>query len=303
MNWLEISVLADGEAAEAISEVFNRYAGEPDGATGAVVELTGFDSRGELTAPQLRVCTYVRQGQQAPMLARKIEESLWHLRMLYEFGEPVIMEVAEEDWANAWKAHYQPIRLGQRIYIVPSWIEAAPQPTDILIRLDPGMAFGTGTHPSTRLCLLNLERLLRPGDRVLDVGTGSGILAIAAVLLGASTVTATDIDPLAVRVAVENAALNGVADQINLFATPLPAGDPAPFDLIVVNILAEVIIGLLDADLSAWLRPSGQLILGGIIDTWAGAVLAALERNGLAVTSRLDEGDWVGLTAQRPPAP
>lgn len=305
MNWLEISVLADGEAAEAISEVFNRYADEQAGTAGAVVELTGFDSRGELTAPQMSVRTYVRQGLQAAAMVQKVEEALWHLQMLYAFAEPVVREVAEEDWANAWKAHYQPIRLGERLFVVPSWIEAAAQPGDIVIRLDPGMAFGTGAHPSTRLCLLNLERLVQSGMMVLDVGAGSGILSIAAARLGARSIVATDIDPLAVRIAAENAALNGVDAQISLLDTPLP---PAPetdsdrFDMIVVNILAEVIIALLDAGLHDWLHPNGYLILGGIIDTWADAVLTGLARNGFTVVSRLDEGDWVGLVAQRPAA-
>ncbi len=301
MNWLEISVLADGEAAEAISEVFNRYADEKDGTAGAVVELTGFDSRGELTAPQMSVRTYVRQGPQAAAVVQKVEEALWHLQMLYAFAEPTVREVAEEDWANAWKVHYQPMRLGERLFVVPSWIEAAAQPGDIVIRLDPGMAFGTGTHPSTRLCLLSLERLVQPGVSVLDVGTGSGILSIAAAKLGARAIVATDVDPLAVRIAGENARINGVAGQISLLATPLPSKpetDNARFDIVVVNILAEVIIALLDAGLHAWLRPAGHLILGGIIDTWADAVLAALARHGFTVTTRLDEGDWVGLVAQ-----
>jgi len=302
VNWLEISVLADGEAAEAISEVFNRYADEHEGTAGAVVELTGFDSRGELTAPLMSVRTYVRQGPQAAALVRKVEEALWHLQMLYAFAEPTVREVAEEDWANAWKAHYQPIRLGERLFVVPSWIEASAQPGDIVIRLDPGMAFGTGTHPSTRLCLVNLERLVQPGVTVLDVGTGSGILAIAAAKLGARAVVGTDIDPLAVRIAGENVEINGVADQISLLATPLPPrpqADDERFDIVVVNILAEVIIALLDDGLDAWLQPGGHLILGGIIDTWADAVLAALARNGFTVATRLDEGDWVGLVAQR----
>ena len=136
----------------------------------------------------------------------------------------------------------------------------------------------------------------------LDVGAGSGILAIAAAKLGAHTVIGTDIDPLAVRIARENVEINGVAGQISLLATPLPPRpqtDNERFDIVVVNILAEVIIALLDEGLDAWLRPGGHLILGGIIDTWADAVLAALARNGFLVATRLDEGDWVGLAAQR----
>ena len=297
MTWLELSVSADGEATEAVSEIFNRYADEQTGTSGAVVEVNGFDSRGELTQPELTVRTYIRQGAHATDLIQQLEESLWHLRMLHAFGELQVRELLENDWANAWKAHYQPIRLGERLFVVPSWLDAPTQPNDIVIRLDPGMAFGTGTHPSTRLCLLNLERHLRVGDRVLDVGTGSGILAIAAAKLGAPEIIATDIDPLAVRIAAENAFLNDVSAQITFVETPLPETDTR-FDVIVVNILADVIINLLDGDLLKFLAPKGRLILAGIIDTWADGVLAALERNQLRLVERRDDGDWVSLVAE-----
>ena len=297
MNWLEISVLADGEAAEAISEVFNRYADEHEGTAGAVVELTGFDSRGELTAPLMSVRTYVRQGPQAAALVRKVEEALWHLQMLYAFAEPTVREVAEEDWANAWKQHYHPQRVGERLLIVPSWQDVDARPGDVVIRLDPGMAFGTGTHATTRLSLVCLERWLRPDQRVLDVGTGSGILAIAAAKLGAGQVLATDIDTVALDAAAANFITNSVAGSMTLLPASLPAS--GTFDVIVANILAEAHVTLLDAGLAAFLAPAGLLVLGGIIDTAAAAVEDALRRHGLRTIERLTEGDWVELVAAR----
>ncbi len=297
LNWIEITVEVNAESVDAVSEVFERYAGDGRGTTGAVVELDGFDSRGELSAPRLTVRTYVRNDAAAADVVSEVEEALRALRSTFDLPAPQVREVHEEDWANAWKQHYQPQRIGEHLLIVPSWQSADVQPGDVVIDLDPGMAFGTGTHPTTRLSLVCLERWLRPGQAVLDVGTGSGILAIAAVKLGAREVVATDIDTVALAAAAANFAINGVAESIGLLATPLPAG--GTFDLIVANILAEAHVALLDAGLAEHLAANGILILGGIIDTSAAAVEAALRRRGLRLIEQLGEGDWVELVATR----
>lgn len=303
VNWIEMLVEADAETADAISAVFDEHAGNGGGTSGAVVELSGYDSRGELTAPRVTVRTYIRNDAAAASVVRGVEEDLQELRRRVPFPAAVVREINEEDWANAWKQHYQPQRIGERLLIVPSWLSADEHahvvlPSEkprVVIRLDPGMAFGTGTHPTTRLSLVCLERWLRPGQRVLDVGTGSGILAIAAVQLGAGAVVATDIDTVALEVAAANFVTNGVGETIALESTSLPAS--GQFDLIVANILAEAHVTLLDEGLSGVLASGGVLILGGIIDTSAGMVEAALERHGLRTIERLSEGDWVELVA------
>ena len=218
---LEISVECDTEAAEAVSELFNRYngggydddseAGEASGG-GAVVESIGFDDSGKPIDGQFRmwVKTYVKPGARGDQIRRQIEEGIWRLSLLYPIPEPQIRTLREEDWAHAWKKFYKPLRVGQRVILKPSWEEFTAQPEDIVVELDPGMAFGTGLHPTTRLCIAALETIVQPGDSILDIGTGSGVLAIVAQKLGATRILATDIDPIAVEVTAENAERNQV---------------------------------------------------------------------------------------------
>ncbi|MGQ9767019.1 MAG: 50S ribosomal protein L11 methyltransferase [Anaerolineae bacterium] len=310
MEWVEISVQADGEAAEAVSELFNRLNSRPDGQGGAVIEVGGFDPVGDDHRPFVVVKTYLPVGEPESLdRQRQIEEGLWHLGCIYPLGEIAAHALAEEDWANAWKAGYHPLRVGQRFWIVPAWERdnVRPAADELLIVLDPGMAFGTGLHPSTQLCLCLMEKVVRPGQRVLDAGCGSGILSIAAARLGAARVDAFDIDPIAVRATQENAALNDLPIPINVAISgqpgegplwTLPDGTQPMWDVIVVNILPHVITSLLDAGLSAYLAPRGRMILAGIIEEREPDVHEALTRHGLAVTARLKQDDWVGLIAQ-----
>lgn len=302
MKWLEISVQCDGEAAEAVSELFNRYnsaPGQPQ--SGAVVEVTGYDAVGELARPIVKVRTYLPLDDLPDERQRKIEEGLWFLSRLYPIPEPELREMDFDDWAFAWRAHYQPMPIGQRLLIVPAWqSEAIAQEPDRLpVLLDPGMAFGTGLHPTTRLCMAALERHMQPGDAVLDVGSGSGVLSITAARLGASAVLATDIDPIAVAATRANSDLNGVGHlvQAQEGSLPNPARQPAGWQVVVANILAEVIAELLDAGLDAHLAPAGRLVLSGIIDLREDLVRSALDRRGLRVIERTQEGDWVCLAA------
>jgi ribosomal protein L11 methyltransferase len=215
--------------------------------------------------------------------------------------EPTFRVVKESDWAEAWKEHYHVVHLGERFVIKPSWREYEAQSTEIVIELDPGMAFGTGLHPTTQMCLAALGQRLKPKMRVLDLGTGSGILAIGAARLGAGSVVAIDNDPLAVKAASENVTANRVGDFIHVGLGSLPeaGANNATYDLIVVNILARVIIQLCEQNLGRIVRSGGLAIFAGLIDTQEFGVREALASQGLRVFDRLQDKDWVCLVARR----
>jgi ribosomal protein L11 methyltransferase len=213
------------------------------------------------------------------------------------FPEITVRFVEESDWADAWKQYFKPQRIGRRIVVKPTWETFDPAPDDLILQIDPGMAFGTGLHATTRLCLRALEDVVSPGAQVADVGTGSGILAVGAALLGAGRVEAVDVDPLAVRIARENVTLNGVADVVQVEEADAPP--VGPFDVVVANILADVILGMAPALRDA-LRPGGVLVASGIIDTRAGDVEHGLEAAGFAAVELRSEGEWAALTARNP---
>ncbi|RIL12570.1 50S ribosomal protein L11 methyltransferase [bacterium] len=291
----EISVAVDGEAAEAVHELFERHGG------GAVVEVRVadpvHDDPGGLGATTwLR--TYVPADDPGARL--RVEVGLWHLSQIHPIPEAVVREVAEADWAEAWKAHFTPLHLPGGFVVVPAWIdpaEAGARPGEHVVRLDPGMAFGTGLHPTTQLCLAALADHVRPGARVLDAGTGSGILAIAAARLGAAYVRGVDIDARAIDSARANAALNGVAIDFDAGGVTPPAAS-APFDVVVANILAPTVVALATV-LAAHLRPGGVLIASGILAEQADGVAAAMQAAGCGPPARRAAGDWVALVARR----
>ncbi len=211
--------------------------------------------------------------------------------------------IEEKDWAENWKRHWHPTRVSERLMIVPSWERYQPEnPQERVIKLDPGCAFGTGTHETTRLMLLALEQLATERDfsrlSLLDVGTGSGILAIYAAMLGCLDVRGLDIDPLAVQTARENARLNGVEAAIHYSDTPLAELCLTPFDVMVANIIAPVILDLLP-EMRARLKPDGVLLLSGLIETSVGPVEDALRATGLTRIQRMQQGDWYALIASR----
>ncbi|MBP6787507.1 MAG: 50S ribosomal protein L11 methyltransferase, partial [Candidatus Promineofilum sp.] len=267
MYWLEISVQTDGEGAEAVAEMLRPFAYQES----VVLEQRGDETNLDPAAlePGVAVKIYVPEDDDSPELRRRVEEVLYHLGRLYPLPPPVFRELRDEDWANAWKEHYRPFRLGRRLRIRPTWLAAEPdddaRPDDVTLVLDPGMAFGTGLHPTTQSCLRALEDLVQPGATVLDAGTGSGILAIAAARLGAAHIAAFDTDALAVRATQDNAAQNGVAERIHVWRGELDstaaAAGPGPWDIVVANILAPVIIQLLGKDgLLGYVAPDGSLI-------------------------------------------
>ena len=308
MDWIEISVQADGEAAEAVSELFNRLNSRPDGQGGAVTEVGGFDPVGEDHHPVMTVKTYL-SADEPDTVKRQIEEGLWFLGRIHPLGAPQVRNLAETDWANAWKSSYHPLRIGRRFLVIPAWErdDVRPGPDDVPIYLDPGLAFGTGLHPSTQLCMTAMEEVVKPGARVLDAGCGSGILSIAAARLGASSVDAFDIDSIAVRATEENVGLNDLPIMIRPFISAgpdaghawNPPGQPRPaWDVILINILPHIIAALLEAGIHSYLAPGGRMILAGIIQEREGDVRVALTDCHLTVVEQFVEGDWVALVVK-----
>jgi ribosomal protein L11 methyltransferase len=303
--WLELSVVVDLEAVEAVSEILGRVA-----SGGTTVEPAfdlveeGLGARVDPTRPAtVRAYVPARDPGAAEAATAEVAEALGHLQAfgLRPIGELETRLVHEEDWADAWKAYFPVLRIGRRLVIRPTWRRHRRRPDDVVIAMDPGMAFGTGLHPTTRLCLAALEPLADDGTladaRVLDVGCGSGVLAIAAVRLGAASALGVDIDPIAIEATAANAGRNQLRRRVRAHLGSLPSGEPA-FDVVLANLIAGVLVPLA-TPLRDELRPGGTLIASGIFVDREAEVRAAFDAAGLAVRDRSAEGDWVALRAVR----
>jgi ribosomal protein L11 methyltransferase len=299
-SWLELSSVVEPEAADAVAEVFGRWGhgvaidqpvrDAPDGEGGSVDP-----------AQNVVVKTYLPVDQHVEASRRLLEEAVWHLGRLRHVEPLQTRGLAEEDWAHAWKRCFFPHRIGRRLVVVPSWRRGRYEARDVVIRLDPGMAFGTGLHPTTRMCLQLLEEHVRRGDRVLDFGCGSGILSIAAALLGAAGLLALDVDSAAVRVAEENARRNRVARRITVSLGSVetdPTLPQAPFDLIVANISALVLKNA-EPGLAAVIRSGGLLILSGLLQKKASDVGSLYVSRKWELLETRGEGDWAAIVVRR----
>jgi len=301
LNWLEVSLEVNGELAEAVADVLARFA-----PNGVVIENGVYyqdpDDPGT-SLDKVNVRAYLAVDGHLDENRLKLEQALWHLGSIQPLPEVRFTPIADQNWMEAWKENYHPIPIGERLVIVPAWLES-PDARRIPICIDPGMAFGTGTHPTTQLCLEVLERYTPVSGDVIDLGCGSGILAIAALKLGASRALAVDIDPAAVEATLSNARINdlhtglltGQGSLDELLAGRF-AFRQAP--LVLANILANVLIGLLDKGLHHLVSPGGALVLSGILEEQAESVRAAAEAKGLRLIEQRQMGDWVALVVGR----
>lgn len=310
-RWLEVTLPVPADRLERVCDILTA-----NGMTGLVVEEEGEFLR--FLEQNRQYWDYVDEGLAARMKgASRVkfyvpdsEEGQKQLRQYLaglEDHEPQTVSLREEDWATSWQKYYQPIPVGKRVYIVPDWMRGEPVPDGRTpLYLNPGLTFGTGAHPTTQLCLELLEEVLQSGDKVLDLGCGSGILAIAALALGASRAVGVDIDPKAADVAFENAALNGVGpDRLSVYAGDVLSDKklaaklgPGQNRVVLANIVADVIIPL-SAKAGEFMTPDGVFLTSGVIDGREDEVRAALEANGFAVVKHLERGGWHAFRGER----
>jgi ribosomal protein L11 methyltransferase len=299
MNWLEVTLVVNGELAEAVADVLARFA-----YSGVMMEqgvkYTDEEDAGTPAGP-ITVRAYLEMDEQIEDKRQKLEESLYYLGRIQPLPYPTYKQIADQNWMEAWKQHYKPILIGDRLVILPAWMES-PDPGRVAVKIDPGMAFGTGTHPTTQLCLELMEKEYanQPPSCVIDVGCGSGILSIAAIKLGTPTVLGVDIDAGSVKNSRENADANKVGDEFILGVGSVDeirigkfAFAKAP--LVVANILAPVIVRLFDGGLAELIEDQGTIILSGILEDQAERVIEAGQARGLIMLERRQMGDWVAL--------
>lgn len=312
MNWIEAAVHTTTAGADIVSELLMNA-----GATGTSIEdrtdvLNAQKPEGmwdmldehilDAMPEDVLVKAYFEEGASTPetlAFVRARLSELAHMDLGFDLGslEFTRETVHEQDWAENWKRYYKPFRAGERIVVKPSWEPYEPFPEDLVIEMDPGMAFGTGTHETTYMCLQMLERYVRPGSACIDVGTGTGILAIAAAKLGAQDVLAIDLDEQAVAVAKENIQKNGMEQVVHAQAGDLLKDSVGKADVIVANIIADVICALC-GPAKAHICPGGAFICSGIIREREEDVLRALRQAGYAVDCRIARGEWVCLSAK-----
>jgi ribosomal protein L11 methyltransferase len=301
VSLLEVSLTTTGELAEAVADVLARFA---SGGVALEAERIDPDAEASGLTDSIQVRAFLPAEAGGDAVRRQIEEALWHLGQIAPLPAPSFRLIEETDWDAAWRAHYRPLPVGERLLIQPAWL--AVEDTERLpIVLDPGMAFGTGTHPSTQLTLEALERLCRRGMRVVDLGCGSGILSIAAARLGAASILAMDIDSLSVRVTRQNCQRNGVGAQVQAVEGSLADllarqanGEAAP-DLLLANILAPVLTAMLQQGLAEALAPGGRMVLAGILDHQAEALAAEARAHGCVLEEVRARLDWRALVLRR----
>jgi ribosomal protein L11 methyltransferase len=300
-KWLEVSLTVDGELAEAVAEVLDRFA-----SGGVVVESNvkyrNVEDEGTPYGP-VKVYGFLTVDETLEEKRNKLEEALWYLNAIRELPQAVYREIADQNWMTAWKEHYRPIEIGIKLLILPAWIEQKDM-TRVAVKIDPSMAFGTGTHPSTQLCLELVEDHVQAGKTVIDIGCGSGILTIAALKLGAKYALAVDIDAESVKETQKACVFNQVGDKVETGQGSVDEINRGDFSmkqapLVLANILAPVLIRLFDAGMAETITPGGVIILAGILAEQGESVRAAAESKGLIFVEERHSGDWVALVMRK----
>ncbi|MEA4812853.1 MAG: 50S ribosomal protein L11 methyltransferase [Anaerolineaceae bacterium] len=302
MAWEEVSLTCSGELAEVVAETFARFA--PDGVV--INSVTAFDKESYEQRPtgEMQVVAYLPMDEKLEETKTRLEESIWHLSTICPLNSLSFRQIENQDWMAEWKKHYQPLELGKNLMVLPAWIDAKIAGGRLPIRISPDMAFGTGTHPSTQLCMIALEKYGCKGKNVIDIGSGSGILAIEAVRLGAERVLGVDIEADAVRSAASNAELNDLPERIlfeeGSLSNILAREDGlAQAPVVLANILAHILIDMFGKGLAETVSPDGIIILGGILEHQAQAVLDAALPKGMKLIETFKDGDWVVLVLQK----
>jgi ribosomal protein L11 methyltransferase len=311
MKWTEVCIKTTEEANDAVSEMLTSI-----GAGGVVIEDPN-EIRRQIESPnsldyadqefmdslgtEVTVKAYFNQEWTAEKLEILIKEKLRFISQFLDTGRGYIgsSEVDDEDWSTAWKKYYKPFHISDSVVIKPSWEPYEQQPGETIVIMDPGMAFGTGTHETTRLCSQLLEKYVQKGDKVIDVGCGTGILSIIAVKLGASHAEAIDIDEVAARVSRENCEINGVSDRISVRKGVLADLEPQKADIVVANIIADVVIGL-STLMPSYLKKEGLLLTSGIIRERKEDVIKAYKGIGFEFVDVLEMGEWVAIIFKCP---
>lgn len=311
MNWIEVTIKTTTEAVEAITNILDN---ERTG--GVIIEDPKdflFQKKNELDWDYVEEEVFNKSGQEGVLIKtyiseeRNVMEVIENIKQkvlgLKEFGIDIgegsvsLGQVKEEDWANEWKKYYKPTKVGQKIVVKPTWEEYEEQEGDLIIELDPGMAFGTGTHETTSMCIRELEKYVDETKRVFDIGCGSGILAIAAAKLGAKEVVAGDLDEVAVKVSKENCEENNVSDKVIVKHGSLFEVVEGKADVIVANIIADI-IKILAKDVSKFLTEDGVFISSGIILAKIDEVVEALEQNGFEIVEIIKLGEWSAIVSK-----
>lgn len=303
VHWLEVRVTCDGETAEVVSEVLSRFITD-----GVVTETDAkYDETEEILIEtgDIRVFGYLPYDDKTDEICKKIEEALWHLNMIRPIPNPTYKIILDQNWMESWKKYYKPIKIGEKLLILPSWLDQTDDNRNrIIIKIDPSMAFGTGTHPTTQMCMALTEELCQPGMDVIDVGCGSGILSVAAIKLGAKKALGVDLDYASVVAAKNTAELNSVHKKLEVglgSVIEIYNGDFSfqNADLVLTNILAPIILRLFTNGLSKLVKRNGYLILSGILDYQSDEVVQKALEEGFRFIKKEMINDWVALAFQK----